>query len=105
MRYPNLVAFQRLIRQLRTPSMLPAHYRIKQHIQELIPKLEDPDSCYVRRHWDIHCKNVRRSNGIWAPCSGADDVADESMSRWEYHAHNFLGFVQLACLVIHFKRF
>jgi hypothetical protein len=37
-------------------------------------------SCYVRRHWDIHCKNVRRSNGIWAPCSGADDVADESMS-------------------------
>jgi hypothetical protein len=20
--------------------------------------------------------------------------------RWEYHAHNFLGFVQLACLVI-----
>jgi hypothetical protein len=44
----------------------------------LKPKLEDPDSCYVRRHWDIHCKNVRRSNGIWAPCSGADDVADES---------------------------
>jgi hypothetical protein len=25
----------------------------------VIPKLEDPDSCYVRRHWDIHCKNVR----------------------------------------------
>src|SRR6266536_2498752 len=25
--------------------------------------------------------------------------------RWEYHAHNFLGFVQLACLVILFKRF
>jgi hypothetical protein len=49
-------------------------------IEGLIPKLEDPDSCYVRRHWDIHCKNVRRSNGIWAPCSGADDVADESMS-------------------------
>jgi transposase len=24
---------------------------------------------------------------------------------WEYHAHNFLGFVQLACLVILFKRF
>ena len=23
------------------------------------PKLEDPDSCHVRRHWDIHCKNVR----------------------------------------------
>jgi Integrase core domain len=48
--------------------------------KRIIPKLEDPDSCYVRRHWDIHCKNVRRSNGIWAPCSGADDVADESMS-------------------------
>jgi hypothetical protein len=25
--------------------------------------------------------------------------------RWEYHAQNFLGFVQLACLVILFKRF
>jgi transposase len=25
--------------------------------------------------------------------------------RWEYHAANFLGFVQLACLVILFKRF
>jgi transposase len=25
--------------------------------------------------------------------------------RWEYHAHNFPGFVQLACLVILFKRF
>ena len=24
--------------------------------------------------------------------------------RWEYHAHNFRGFVQLACLVILFKR-
>src|SRR5215467_16189610 len=25
--------------------------------------------------------------------------------RWEYHAHNFLGFVQLAYLVILFKQF
>ena len=25
--------------------------------------------------------------------------------RWEYHAHNFLGFVQLACLVILFRQF
>src|SRR6476661_1792085 len=25
--------------------------------------------------------------------------------RWEYHAQNFLGFLQLACLVILFKRF
>ena len=25
--------------------------------------------------------------------------------RWEYYAHNFLGFVQLACLIILFKRF
>src|SRR5262249_12332854 len=25
--------------------------------------------------------------------------------RWESHAHNFLGFVQLACLVILFKQF
>jgi hypothetical protein len=23
----------------------------------------------------------------------------------EYHAHNFLGFVQLACLIVLFKRF
>jgi hypothetical protein len=30
---------------------------------------------------------------------------DEALIRWEYHAHNFLGFVQLACLVIPFKRF
>jgi hypothetical protein len=46
----------------------------------LIPKLEDLDSCHVRRHWDIRCKNVRWSNGIWAPCSGAHCGADESMS-------------------------
>src|SRR5215472_9076266 len=25
--------------------------------------------------------------------------------RWEYYAHNFLGFVQLACLVVLFRRF
>jgi hypothetical protein len=25
--------------------------------------------------------------------------------RWEYHAQNFLGFVQLACLVMLFRRF
>ena len=25
--------------------------------------------------------------------------------RWEYHAQNFLGFVQLACLVVLFRRF
>jgi hypothetical protein len=25
--------------------------------------------------------------------------------RWEYHAANFLGFVQVACLVILFKSF
>jgi len=25
--------------------------------------------------------------------------------RWEYHAHNFLGFVQLACLVVLFRQF
>src|SRR5262249_22997873 len=31
-------------------------------------------------HRDIHCKNVRWSNGTSAPCSGADDGADESTS-------------------------
>ena len=25
--------------------------------------------------------------------------------RWEYHTQNFLGFVQLACLVVLFRRF
>ena len=25
--------------------------------------------------------------------------------RWEYHTQNFLGFVQLACLIILFRRF
>jgi transposase len=25
--------------------------------------------------------------------------------RWEYHAQNFLGFVQPACLVVLFRRF
>ena len=25
--------------------------------------------------------------------------------RWEYYAQNFLGFVQLACLVVLFRRF
>ena len=25
--------------------------------------------------------------------------------RWEYHTQNFLGFVQLACLIVLFKRF
>ena len=28
-----------------------------------------------------------------------------SLVRWEYHAQNFLGFVQLACLVVLFRRF
>src|SRR5262249_52429707 len=27
------------------------------------------------------------------------------LARWEYHTQNFLGFVQLACLVILFRRF
>jgi len=55
----------------------PEHRNLRGRV---IPKLEDPDSCYVRRRWDIHCKNVRWSNGIWAHCSGADGGADESMS-------------------------
>src|SRR5215467_11748445 len=34
----------------------------------LILKLEDPDSCCPRHHRDSHCKNVRRSKGIWESC-------------------------------------
>src|ERR1700758_2572505 len=30
------------------------------------------------RHWDIHCKNVRWSNEIWAQRSSADVGEDES---------------------------
>jgi hypothetical protein len=36
-----------------------------------IPKLADPDSCCERPTRDIHCKNVRWSNGISARCSDA----------------------------------
>src|SRR4030095_15699165 len=37
----------------------------------LIPILADPDSCCVPPRQDVHCKNVRRSSGIQAPCSSA----------------------------------
>jgi hypothetical protein len=33
------------------------------------------------------------------------NASSQRRIRWEYHAQNFLGFVQLACLVILFKRF
>ena len=29
----------------------------------------------------------------------------EFLVRWEYHAHNFLGFVQLACLIVLLRQF
>src|SRR6516162_3806294 len=32
----------------------------------IIPQLADPDSCCLRPFRDIHCRNVRRSNGICA---------------------------------------
>jgi PTS system nitrogen regulatory IIA component len=32
--------------------------------RRLIPKLADPDSCCAQPHRDIHCKNLRWSNGI-----------------------------------------
>src|SRR2546426_3995782 len=37
--------------------------------QTLILKLGDADSCCPRHHRDSHCKNARRSNGIWESCS------------------------------------
>ena len=40
-----------------------------------------------------------------AAADGNANVTGGNNVRWEYHAHNFLGFVQLACLVILFKRF
>ena len=33
------------------------------------------------------------------------DSAGRILVRWEFYPKNFLGFVQLACLVILFKRF
>jgi tripartite-type tricarboxylate transporter receptor subunit TctC len=33
-------------------------------VDRLIPKLADPDSCCAQPHRDIHCKNLRWSNGI-----------------------------------------
>jgi hypothetical protein len=46
----------------------------------IIPKLADPDSCRVRPSETSNCRNVRRYNGISAPCSRADDGAHESTS-------------------------
>jgi hypothetical protein len=34
-----------------------------------------------------------------------DPMQRRILVRWEYHAHNFLGFVQLACLAVLFRRF
>ena len=39
--------------------------------RQCTPKLADPNSCCERPTRDIHCKNVRWSNGIWARCSDA----------------------------------
>ena len=46
-------------------------------------------------------KTVHRRFQTWC----RDEVLRRVLSSLEYHAHNFLGFVQLACLVILFKRF
>jgi len=35
----------------------------------------------------------------------AADGQRRILVRWEYYTQNFLGFVQLACLVILFRRF
>src|SRR5215831_18421867 len=48
--------------------------------EQVIPKLADPDSCCAPPHRDIHCKNLRWSNGIWAALLSADGAADESVS-------------------------
>ena len=50
----------------------------------------------MRRHWDIHCKNVRWSNGIWAPCSGAANSDRGSQYACEAYRkllanHGFIG--------------
>ena len=36
---------------------------------------------------------------------GLDQWQRRILVRWEYHAQNFFGFVQLACLVVLFRRF
>jgi hypothetical protein len=46
----------------RTKAML--GYPPLWRLQRLIPKLADPDSCCAQPHRDIHCKNLRWSNGI-----------------------------------------
>jgi hypothetical protein len=43
-------------------------------------------------------------NGVVKPVRGLQWQRG-ILVRWEYHAQNFLGFVQLACLVILFRRF
>jgi hypothetical protein len=34
-----------------------------------------------------------------------DSIATPLLVRWEFYPKNFLGFVQLACLAVLFKRF
>ena len=69
---------ERLARRPLAPERL---YRPRPgRLLPLISKFADPDSRCMLPHWDVHCKNVRRSNGIWAPCSSADGAADQSVS-------------------------
>src|SRR6516165_10538913 len=45
----------------------------------VIPKLADAELILREPHQDIHCKNVRWTNGIWGPCPSADVGEHESI--------------------------
>ena len=48
---------------------------------------------------------VNLAGAVGLNASRLDTMATSYLVRWEYHAQNFLGFVQLACLVVLFRRF
>jgi hypothetical protein len=64
--------------------------------------------------WPLVCNNVGQSDklkmvgrcavlsgaGKWSDCSPGSITSAALVVRYEYHAENYLGFLQLACLMI-----
>ena len=50
-----------------------------------ILKLGDPDLMRLAHHRDSHCKNVRRSNGIWKSCSDTEHARMSQCLRRLYY--------------------